>query len=563
MHPKNPARIHFHLTVPASNMATMAFAYDVKSTDTGSLFGAQGFLAPVPVFTASQCQLILNHFRSATLRKPMAWPKGHAAADRFVYDVATRPALLHMLHQIIGPNVILWGASLVERDPGQLHIWHTDIESSYASGGFASIWIGLENTTASSSLKIISRSHRFGKPVQQVVREHGLRRGEASDATIEEWAREFDSDAILTQPPVSNGEAIVFDGRLWHASENSSALKRTALLLQYANADVPVFIPNFRSLEWPFRFTRKRPPTVIVSSKSAIARKDTVDPPSACPPHADNAVKVFIDPGTDYAEDAGSKWRAYPFFHGYTHNAEAMESHLSVLSTGHSPHPPHAHVEEELLLVLNGVGEILITDDDKSEGRVEVLHPGSFVYYPAYQHHTIRNRADGPVTYVMFKWQSRPLEVTSPMSARVFHMEDNFEYAGPDPMRMRAAFNSPTSYLKKLHAHETVLQPGAGYPAHADDHDVAIIVKSGKIRTAGREIGPRGIVFFPAGEMHGMHNPGTEPAHYLVFEFHGSNDNALTTPTRRGRLSEMRKLAFRAKNRLRGLKKSVAQHLKR
>ena len=415
----------------------MTFAYNKKSVESGRPFDVQGFQAPVRLFTASQCQLILNHFRSATLRRPIAWSKGHAAGDRFVYDVATRPALLRMLQQIVGPDIVLWGASLVERDPGQPHIWHTDIESSGASGGFASVWVGLENTNASSSLKLISRSHRFGKTIQQVVHEHGLRRGEASDAMIEEWAREIEADAELLQPPISDGEAIVFDGRIWHGSYNSSGLKRSALLLQYARADVPIFIPDSNRLEWPFRFTKNRPPTVLVSGKRARSRKNAAAP-SACPPENNSAVNVFVDPGTAYAEDAASKWRAYSFFHGYTRNAEAMELHLSVLSAGHSPHPPHAHVEEELLLVLDGVGEILITEDDKSEGRVEALHPGSFVYYPAYQHHTIRNRAHGPVTYVMFKWQSRPLEVELPMPTRVFHMDDAFEDAGSDPMGTRS-----------------------------------------------------------------------------------------------------------------------------
>ena len=252
------------------------------------------------------------------------------------------------------------------------------------------------------------------------------------------------------------------------------------------------------------------------------------------------------------------------FFTGIPATPKQSELHLSVLSAGHSPHPPHAHVEEELLLVLDGVGEILITEDDKSEGRVEALHPGSFVYYPAYQHHTIRNRAHGPVTYVMFKWQSRPLEVELPMPTRVFHMDDAFEDAGSDPMGTWVVFELPTSYLTKLHAHETVLQPGTGYPAHADEHDVAIIMKSGKVRTAGKDIGPRGIVFFPAGEPHGMHNPGPAPAYYLVFEFHGqSGHDVLTPPLRRWFPARMRKLASTAKNRLAAPKDFIVQFLKR
>ena len=148
------------------------------------------------------------------------------------------------------------------------------------------------------------------------------------------------------------------------------------------------------------------------------------------------------------------------------------------------------------------------------------------------------------------------------MSTRVVHMESTFGYADLDPVWSRVIFESPTSYLTKLHAHETLLRPGAGYAAHADEHDVAIIVKSGKIHTAGREIGPRGIVFFPAGELHGMLNPGTEPAHYLVFEFHGPND-ALIAPTRHRRPSQMRKWISQVKNLLRRLKRSIVQHLKR
>ena len=182
--------------------------------------------------------------------------------------------------------------------------------------------------------------------------------------------------------------------------------------------------------------------------------------------------------------------------------------------------PPHAHVEEELLLILDGVAEILITDDDSSDGRVEVLGPGSFVYHPAYQHHTIRNRSDAPIAYVMFKWQSCPLEVDAPLQSHVFHWDRPKPPAGSGPMWYGVVLEAPTAYLTKLHAHQTVLQPGAGYADHSDEYDVAIIVMSGTIRTAGQDIGPRGIVFFPAGELHGMHNPGLEAAHYLVFEFH-------------------------------------------
>src|SRR5262245_9917293 len=140
-----------------TGLTAMISLAPLPGTDAGALFASQGFLAPVPLYTTPQCDLILRHFRS--LRAPYVWWKGYAICDRFIYDIATRPALLDVLKRILGPELVLWGASLIERNPGQVHIWHTDIESSDGSGGFASVWVGLENTSAGSSLQLISGSH--------------------------------------------------------------------------------------------------------------------------------------------------------------------------------------------------------------------------------------------------------------------------------------------------------------------------------------------------------------------------------------------------------------------
>src|SRR5262249_20937784 len=92
------------------------------------------------------------------------------------------------------------------------------------------------------------------------------------------------------------------------------------------------------------------------------------------------------------AEDPVEKWLPYPLFAGQTPAHDHMACHVSVLSPGHCPHPPHEHVEEELLIILDGEAEILIADGPQPDGaRVERLRAGSFVYYPAHQYHTIRN----------------------------------------------------------------------------------------------------------------------------------------------------------------------------
>jgi len=198
-----------------------------------------------------------------------------------------------------------------------------------------------------------------------------------------------------------------------------------------------------------------------------------------------------------------------------------MSCHVSVLSPGRRPHPPHSHVQEELLVVLDGEAEILIPPSpNPDEARIERLVAGSFVYYPAYQYHTIRNTSDRPVTYLMFKWQGAPAEVKTPLPTTVADIGGRMAPVKAKPKSIRVLFESPTAYLGKLQVHVTDLQPGGGYAPHSDAHDVAIIVFSGTVETLGKTVGAGGSIYYAAGEPHGMVNCGTEPARYLVFEFH-------------------------------------------
>ena len=49
---------------------------------------------------------------------------------------------------------------------------------------------------------------------------------------------------------------------------------------------------------------------------------------------------------------------------------------------------------------------------------------------------------------------------------------------------------------------------------------MAIVPLDGTLETLGQTVSPKSVIYYGAGELHGMRNPGTEPARYLVFEFH-------------------------------------------
>ncbi len=512
-----------------------------------ALFTSQGFLNAGPVLTDSQRLLLLNHLQHGKRYKPAAWFKGRAVTDRLIFDLAADECVLAALRPLIGDNIILWGASLLERQPGQRHGWHVDIESAAPEQRFASIWVGLRNTFRETGLKFISGSHLFPKPVQEIQHSLGTSRDTTTDDTTLAWARELDASAALIQPDVCDGEAIIFDGRIWHGSHNDSeAHPRTALLLQYASADSAVRMPVASRFDWPFRFeTDKRPPVILVSGTSEFTQNLEVPPPPTTPEDS-QAISTELHPlELPLPVERGRAWQPHPLFSGMTEVHDHMACHASVLAPGEMPHPPHSHIEEEILMVLDGDAELLIGDGpDIADTQPHPVRPGMFVYYPAFRHHTLRNVGAEPLTYLMFKWRGSPRSSGSILDARIVDPEGDDLGTAESYTTTRLA-NGETSFLSKLKIHRSDVQPGGGYEPHRDEYDVAIVVLSGKIKTLDREVGPFGVIYYAAGEMHGLRAVGPDPARYVVFEFRISQNEGSVREKLKGAIPEEAKTWFR------------------
>lgn len=474
----------------------------------------RGFLGPVPVLNAVQCALLRRHLASYM---PQEGNKELAVSDPLVHEIATHPVLLDLLWKILGNKVSLWGASVVPRMPGQVHPWHTDIESAAPEGGFVSIWIGFHNTSRDSGLHLIPGSHLYGSSVQEQRAMKGLGRGEGE---ILDLAKQFDLQAYVEQPDVSDGDAIIFDGRIWHGSHNKrESGMRVALLLQYAASGVPVYQPDMSQLDWPFRFLESRPPVIPVIGDAVESANRIAAPPELGPPLPVTTHQFSLPLKLP---DQKTTWQPFRIGRGLTPNLRHMSFHASVLAPGYAPHRPHAHLDEEILIVLDGEAELVIARGPRDPSpRIEHMTAGSFIYYPAYQFHTIRNRSQHPVSYLMFRWMDGPWHAPSMLKTRGWRPSPAGRPAPPGIFAPKTLFEGGTLFLKKLHFHLTDLGPGATYETHADDHDIAIVVFDGEIETMGRQFHRGGVVYIPGGELHDMRNPGGINARYLVIEFHG------------------------------------------
>src|SRR5271156_4015132 len=66
--------------------------------------------------------------------------------------------------------------------------------------------------------------------------------------------------------------------------------------------------------------------------------------------------------------------KSHAVLDGETHSGFPIEVHVTELPAGGSPHPPHQHVHEEMMLLQAGTLEATVN------GQTHVLKPGSVFY---------------------------------------------------------------------------------------------------------------------------------------------------------------------------------------
>lgn len=206
-----------------------------------------------------------------------------------------------------------------------------------------------------------------------------------------------------------------------------------------------------------------------------------------------------------------------------TATTEHFGVRAAFLPPGRVPMQPHKHIDDELIVPLEGDLEVLLTD---SEGSfTERVGPGKFVFHAANQPHALSTSSDERASFLILKWEGRnpkPFEaevgsdVFSYRKAHHHHLKTDIGNFEADTL-----FEGPTRHLGKLHSHASTLMPGAGYDPQEDDMDIAMVLVRGRVETLGERVEAPAMFFYPAGHPHGLQNVGDEPAQYVVFEFHG------------------------------------------
>jgi XRE family transcriptional regulator, regulator of sulfur utilization len=83
-----------------------------------------------------------------------------------------------------------------------------------------------------------------------------------------------------------------------------------------------------------------------------------------------------------------------------TATLDELECHITTLNPGETPHPPHKHADEEIVIIREGTCEFTMN------GETHRVGPGSVIFQASNQLHSVRNVGDTPATYHVIKWNS-------------------------------------------------------------------------------------------------------------------------------------------------------------
>ena len=83
---------------------------------------------------------------------------------------------------------------------------------------------------------------------------------------------------------------------------------------------------------------------------------------------------------------------------GPTATLDELEMHVTTLNPGQTSHPPHQHLNEELIILREGECETL------SDGKWLRAGPGSVIFNASNSLHGLRNVGQTPATYHVINW---------------------------------------------------------------------------------------------------------------------------------------------------------------
>lgn len=102
----------------------------------------------------------------------------------------------------------------------------------------------------------------------------------------------------------------------------------------------------------------------------------------------------------EYKDEGKRAGEVGVYVQGDTPSSTKFVTGRFIIDPHKTPHKPHVHAEEEVMIIESGNGEIFC------DGKTTKVGPGSVMYTTPNAPHGIDNTGDTPLTFYFVKWQS-------------------------------------------------------------------------------------------------------------------------------------------------------------
>ena len=146
-------------------------------------------------------------------------------------QLATMPAVLDVVEQLIGPDILLYNVTYIVKEPGApSHVsWHQDLTYwGLSHDDQVSMWLALSPTTElAGCMRMIPASHRWGRAAHEPTQD-------STNVLLQGQTVRNVDESLARSCPLGPGQASFHHGWTLHASgPNRGTDRRIGLNVQY------------------------------------------------------------------------------------------------------------------------------------------------------------------------------------------------------------------------------------------------------------------------------------------------------------------------------------------
>ncbi|MCA9057180.1 MAG: phytanoyl-CoA dioxygenase family protein [Planctomycetaceae bacterium] len=204
-------------------------------------FNREGYVKDLIAYSPEEIIRVRNYFDDLLARVIASGGDSYSISTAHlrygpVYDMLTHPAIVNVVRDLLGENVIGWGSHFFCKMPGdgKAVAWHQD--ASYwplTPSKTVTVWLAIDHADLGNGcMKFIAGSHHFGHMTYRESTESDHNVLNQTIENAEQYGREVIDD-------LEAGRFSVHSDLLLHGSEaNNSDRRRCGLTLRYCTPDV-------------------------------------------------------------------------------------------------------------------------------------------------------------------------------------------------------------------------------------------------------------------------------------------------------------------------------------